>query len=101
MGLLKWSCRAWLVALTCDYLRLAREAQIAKEKGLDKTMSEEEKEHAAQKWSSEFFTTSAWFPMAIHYSLDGGIGLNQGLVGLSGMLGGMGGLSRAWAATKD
>lgn len=101
LGFMKWSCRAWLVALTCDFARLAREAMIAKEQTGEKVLSAEEKQQVEQKWWSEFFTATAWYPMAIHYSKEGGIGMNQGLVGLSGMLAGFGGLSRAWAATKD
>lgn len=100
-AMMKLSCRIWFVALTMEYARLAREAFIAKETGATNNMTIEEQAQVEKKWWAEFFTTSAWIPMAIHYSLDGGIGLNLGMVGLSGMLGGLGGLSKAWAATKE
>lgn len=98
------SCRAWLVAIICDFLRLAREAQLAqikKQDGSEKQLTAQEQETANKKWYSELFVSCSWLPMAIHYSVNGGIGMTQGTLGLSGALAGSGNFFRLWQATKE
>jgi len=103
MKLLMYSCRPWLIAIVCDFLRLAREAQLANESKQtgEKQSTAQEEEKINEKWYSDLFVSMSWFPMAVHYSVPQGIGLNTGLVGLSGVLAGSGNLQKMWAATKE
>ncbi|KAK5938346.1 hypothetical protein PMZ80_009316 [Knufia obscura] len=98
--MMTWSCRAWLCGITCDFLRLFREAQLARQNGTYERMNEEEKRNVDKKWWSEFFVATSWYPMAIHYSVEGGVGLNLGMVGACGFLANLGNFLKAWEGTK-
>ncbi|EXJ84374.1 hypothetical protein A1O3_05041 [Capronia epimyces CBS 606.96] len=94
-----WSCRAWLVGVAADFLRLWREAQLDQPKRLTKSVRE--REEYDRKWWNEFRVAAYWLPLAIHYSLyPGGIkGMNNGLVGVLGVLAGLNNFRSQWAAT--
>ncbi|KAK5085975.1 hypothetical protein LTR05_005265 [Lithohypha guttulata] len=98
--LMTWSCRAWLAGITCDFLRLFREAQLARQTGSYQKLNEEQKREADKKWWTEFFVATSWYPMAIHYSVEGGIGLNLGMVGACGFFANLGNFLKAWEGTK-
>ena len=95
-----WSCRGWLVGITCDVLRLAREAQLARQTGSYARLSEDEKKEVDRKWWSEAFVNMSWYPMALHYSVEGGIGLNLGMVGACGFFANLGNFLKAWDGAK-
>ncbi|KIX08369.1 uncharacterized protein Z518_03025 [Rhinocladiella mackenziei CBS 650.93] len=92
-----WSCRAWLVGVASDFLRLWREAEIEK----TKTKTAKEKEDYDRKWWNEFMVAAYWMPVAIHYSLypDGVKGMNTGLVGFFGLMAGLNNFRSQWAST--
>lgn len=93
-----WSCRAWLVGVASDFLRLWREAEI--EKSRASTRSAKEKEEFDRKWWNEFMTAAYWIPVAIQYSnYPEGVGLNTGAIGFLGMMAGLTNFRNAWAAT--
>ena len=98
-----WSCRAWFLGINCDLLRLWREAALARERRQNgETVSAKEQEAMDKKWWNDLFVAVSWYPMALHYSKEGGLaGMNQGLVGLSGFLAGLGNFRAAWAATAN
>jgi len=98
--LVTWSCRAWLMGITLDFLRLFREAQLSRQNGTYAKMNEEEKRSADKAWYSSLFVAMSWYPMAVHYSVEGGIGLNLGMVGASGFLANLGNFMKLWEATK-
>lgn len=99
--LMTWACRAWLSGISCDFLRLFREAQLARQHGAKyQSLNEEEKKEADRKWYSELFVAMSWYPMAIHYSVEGGIGLNLGMVGACGFLANLGNFMKLWEETK-
>ncbi|KIW21332.1 hypothetical protein PV08_01912 [Exophiala spinifera] len=94
-----WSCRAWLLGVACDYLRLLRESQL---EGSDKTAAtSQEKEAFSRKWWAEFMVATYWMPVAVHYSLypTGIKGFNTGIVGLCGLMAGLKNFKTQWAAT--
>ncbi|KIW60202.1 hypothetical protein PV05_00437 [Exophiala xenobiotica] len=93
-----WSCRAWLVGVATDFLRLWREAQIEKE---SPPRSAQEKESFERKWWNEFMVATYWLPVAVHYSLYpvGIKGFNTGLVGFFGLMAGLNNFRTQWAAT--
>ena len=65
-------------------------------------MNAKEQEAMDKKWWNDLFVAVSWYPMALHYSKEGGLaGMNQGLVGLSGFLAGLGNFRAAWAATAN
>lgn len=94
-----WSCRSWLVGITCDFLRLARESQLAKQNGTYAKLNAEEKREVDRKWWSEALVATSWFPMAVHYSVEGGIGLNLGVIGACGFFANLGNFLKAWDST--
>lgn len=100
--LVTWSCRSWMLGITCDFLRLAREAQLAQQPGSKySTMSAEEKKTADAKWWSELMVATSWYPMAIQYSVEGGIGLSLGAIGCCGFFANVGNFLKLWATTKQ
>jgi Peroxisomal biogenesis factor 11 (PEX11) len=98
----RWSCRSWLVAVSSDFFRLWRESvllQNRRDRG--EKISESEQKEIDRKWYAELMTAASWFPVAVHYSLDGGLSwMNPGLVGFFGMMAGLNNFRLQWAATK-
>lgn len=97
--LVTWSCRAWLAGITCDFLRLAREAQLSRQNGTYEKLNAEEKREVDRKWWSEALVATSWYPMAVHYSVEGGIGLNLGMIGCCGFFANLGNFLKAWDST--
>jgi hypothetical protein len=106
-----WSSRAWLAGVSCDFLKLIREAAIErqKKKVIPNQTSKEPEESLAESmdeqtmagaWWNEMFVASCSFPLCLHYSLQDGLwGVNNGVVGLLGLMAGAQGLSAAFAKT--
>jgi len=94
-----WSCRAWLVGVSSDFIRLWREAELEKANGASKTA--QEKEAFNRKWWNEFMVAAYWMPVAVHYSLypEGLKGMNTGMVGFLGLMAGLNNFRNQWAAT--
>lgn len=100
-----WSSRAWLAGLSCDLLRLFREARVERERrkvarqtGDGKTEAERERQQSVDRiWWSNIFVTSCWLPLCLHYSLENGLeGVNTGVVGLLGFMAGAQGFLAQW-----
>ena len=98
-----WACRSWLVAVSTDFFRLWRENALLNEKrDRGEKISEKEKKDIDSKWYRELITAMSWMPVAVHYSVPGGLPfMNPGLVGFCGMMAGLNNTRNAWAATKD
>jgi Peroxisomal biogenesis factor 11 (PEX11) len=101
-----WSNRAWLAGVSCDFLRLIREALIEREKRKKQRQGKEGRTEADdlgeqpidRRWWSEVFVTSCWFPLCLHYSLQEGLkGVNDGVVGLLGFMAGAQSFTAQWA----
>jgi hypothetical protein len=94
-----WSYRAWFAGVVCDFVRLAREAQLATQKRANRVESEkqsvsvlEEDQKADAKWWSE----------ALHCALENGLpGFNLGIMGMSGGIAGLGKFAAMWQATAE
>lgn len=99
--LMTWSCRAWCMGITCDFLRLARQTQLANRPGSEyEKMDSAAKKEADKKFWTEAFVATSWYPMAWHYSVEGGIGLNLGMVGACGFFANLGNFLRLWQETQ-
>ncbi|KAL9094540.1 MAG: hypothetical protein Q9165_003099 [Trypethelium subeluteriae] len=110
-----WSCRAWLVGVSCDLLRVLREAVLMRRRrevagsgdgqgdaraNIEKAGKREVDEENA-KWWRELIVPVSWLPVAVHYSLEGGVpGMNMGIMGFCGMIAGIGKTQALWTATK-
>lgn len=100
-GLVTWSCRAWCAGVVCDFLSLARQAQLSRRPGSEyRELDADAKREADKKFWTTLFVASSWFPMALHYSINGGIGMNLGMVGASGFFANLANFLRLWEATK-
>lgn len=98
-----WAYRAWLAGFCCDFVRLAREAQLNSQKRGDKGVATTEQEKEVdQKWWSELVVPLSWLPVGTQFSVVGGVpGFNLGIMGLCGMMAGLGRTSALWAATAE
>ena len=98
----QYYCRSWLVGVASDFFRLWREAVLLKErKQKGEKISEKEQKEIDRKWYAELTTAASWIPVAVHYSVDGGLPfMNPGLVGLCGAMAGLNNFRTQWAATK-
>ncbi|RMD45043.1 hypothetical protein DV735_g97, partial [Chaetothyriales sp. CBS 134920] len=82
-----WSCRSWLLGILTDFVRLAREAQVNQQKKEQGQITAQEQKAFEATWWVGLRTSLAWLPMALHYSVPGGLPfMNPGLVALSGFL---------------
>ena len=100
---IKTACRSWLVAVASDFFRLWRESVLlSKRKERGEKISEKEQDEIDRKWYAELTTAVSWMPVAIHYSVEGGLPwMNPGIVGFCGMMAGLNNFRNQWAATKD
>lgn len=99
--LVTWSCRAWCSGITFEFLRLARQTQLARQPGSEYSqMDASAKKEADKKFWTDLFVATSWYPMAWHYSVEGGIGLNLGMVGACGFFANVGNFLRLWQETN-
>lgn len=107
-----WAYRAWLGGVSCDFVRLAREAQLEgrrratrkqmKEEGHEVAIYQDEEDARTDKrWWTDLMIASAWLPMALHFSSDkGGLpGWNLGFMGLCGLVAGSARARGLWEGT--
>ena len=95
-----------MAGVCCDFVRLAREAQLEmakrSEKGEKGVATTEEEKKVDQKWWSELVVPLSWMPVAIQFSTEGGLPwFNLGIMGLGGGIAGLGRTAGLWAATAD
>jgi hypothetical protein len=96
-NVMKWACRSWLVGVSTDFFRLWRDATLMRERKTRERVSREEEEQFDAKWWADLQTCTAWLPVAIHYSVEGGLtGMNQGIVGFCGLMAGLNNFRAAW-----
>ncbi|KAF2449041.1 hypothetical protein P171DRAFT_518460 [Karstenula rhodostoma CBS 690.94] len=99
--------RFWLVGVSCDFLRLAREAQNIGAKRAARGVEEkgvqvrEEDEAIDRRWWMDAAIAAAWFPMALHFSnVTGGVpGWHAGWMGVCGLVAGGERMRGLWGAT--
>lgn len=102
-----WSYRSWFAGVLCDFVRLAREAQLERSKRARRSYAEaksiEVREEDAKtdiKWWTELIVPIGWFPLALHCSLEAGLpNFNLGIMGMSGFTAGLSRTAALWAAT--
>ncbi|OAL70472.1 hypothetical protein A7D00_5438 [Trichophyton violaceum] len=114
-----WSVRAWLVHVLLEFVRLARESQIAAaaegqksqagakkdigeaEKGVREKTKEEAVKMAAKfkAWRKSMVNNLAWLPLCLHWSVDGGIGVPASLEGVLSLTAGAWGIHDLWLST--
>ncbi|KAF2795109.1 hypothetical protein K505DRAFT_360491 [Melanomma pulvis-pyrius CBS 109.77] len=107
-----WAYRAWLGGVSCDFLRLAREAQIENRRRATREQmqaegkavavyQDEEDSKIDAKWWTDLMIAGAWLPMALHFSSGtGGIpGWNLGWMGVCGLVAGSTRAKGLWQAT--
>lgn len=98
-----WSYRAWMGGVLCDFVRLFREAQLERSKRSQRSstdVSTKEDEEVDQKWWSQMVVPLSWLPVAVHFSVVGGIpGFNLGIMGACGGLAGLSRTADLWAST--
>lgn len=93
-----WSCRAWLVGIAIDFLRLSREAKLNNCQST--TASKQARSEFARNWWKEFTTALCWVPVALEYSqYPRGIGLGPGGAALFGFMAEFANCRQAWAST--
>jgi hypothetical protein len=103
------SNRLWFLGVTCDFFRLAREAQIVRQRqrtNIDgkKTLDRDAVEQAAvdRRWWNDMLVASCWWPLCLHWSLDQGLwGMNDGVIGLLGVVAGMETFKGLWRETEN
>lgn len=91
-----WSCRLWAAYVVLEGVRLGVEWRYSDrdgEKG-DKVA----RETANRLWWRDLVSNAAYFPMTLHWSVDGGVLSDVG-VGLCGIFAGGANLVEAWRAT--
>ncbi|KAJ4356521.1 uncharacterized protein N0V89_004555 [Didymosphaeria variabile] len=100
--------RLWLAGVSCDFLRLAREAQNINAKRAARGQEEkgevavrEEDERVDRRWWMDAAIAVAWFPMALHFSgVTGGVpGWHLGWMGVCGLVAGGERMRGLWKMT--
>ncbi|KAL1606536.1 hypothetical protein SLS60_003941 [Paraconiothyrium brasiliense] len=100
--------RLWLAGVSCDFLRLAREAQNLNTKRAARSQEEkgevavrEEDERVDRRWWMDSAIAAAWFPMALHFSgVTGGVpGWHVGWMGVCGLVAGGERMRGLWKST--
>ena len=87
-----WSCRCWATHVFLDLYRLSLEREATAASG-------EKSAKASKAWWREVAINLAYAPLTLHWSVDGGIGLDEATVGLLGVVAAVGQLTKAWEAS--
>jgi Peroxisomal biogenesis factor 11 (PEX11) len=100
------SNRFWFLGISCDLVRLAREAILARsgvESGKnEKNATSPEEEEASKKWRNELAASGFTWPLTLHWSLEHGIShVNDGVIGVFGLLASWEMLRQRWEETKS
>lgn len=104
------ACRAWLVGVGLDFVKLARQASLERQRRLEvkagypraKKLTVDEEAEMERQWWNTLFKAGCWFPLCAHYSVVGGIkGVNKGVMGVLGGLAGWEAVADAWERTAD
>ena len=92
--------------MACDFFRLGRESVLEKRRrvvgsnGIRK-ISMKEAKVVDKKWWNDLVVASCWLPLCMHWSLDSGLrGINDGVIGLLGVIAGAESTRAAWAQTE-
>lgn len=97
-----WAYRMWFGGVLCDFVRLAREAQLEREKRDSKSVSTQEAKEVDAKWWSDLIVPTSWTPVAMQFSTEGGLPwFNLGIMGACGAMAGLSRTASLWAATAD
>ena len=88
----KWSVRFWALYIGVELGKLG--AQGLCSGGAVMTTKAEKDE-----WRGKLMRNLAWAPLTLHWSVDGGVGLNEGIVGLLGSIPGLIQFRELWAST--
>ncbi|EME47533.1 hypothetical protein DOTSEDRAFT_69473 [Dothistroma septosporum NZE10] len=94
--------RAWFLGFCCDFVRLAREAQL--DSGKRSTRSAKDNEENDSKWYAELLVPMCWFPVGFQFAQfneSGFPGFNLGFMGAAGALAGLSKTRALWDATAD
>lgn len=103
------SNRFWLLGISCDLLRLAREAQLQRarqkvnstSKEKDPNISAEQDKAESSKWWHELTMAGCTWPLCLHWSLENGLSkFNNGVVGLLGVAASYETLRQRWEDTR-
>lgn len=94
-----WSCRFWAGHVAGEFLRVGREIYLEKQKvKKGEIVTEEEKKQHRGQWVRDVISNSAWAPLTVHWSVDGGV-VGPRAVGFFGVIAGLVSFERAWKAT--
>lgn len=103
--------RAWLLGFSCDFVRLAREAQLERNRRSQRSSAEksdlsirDQDSKLDSKWYADLLVPFMWFPVGWHFSAlnEGGFpGFSLGLMGLCGAIAGSSKTVALWNATAD
>lgn len=102
-----WSYRAWFGGVLCDLVRLAREAQLERNKravrgSTTDVSTREQDKKTDEKWWSDLVVPVSWVPVAMQFSAEGGYPwFNLGIMGICGLTAGLGKTAALWEATAE
>ena len=88
----KWSVRFWAMYIGVELGKLGAQGLCS---GGAVTTTKAEKD----EWRGKLIRNLAWAPLTLHWSVDGGVGLNEGIVGLLGSIPGLIQFRELWAST--
>ncbi|KAG2067470.1 hypothetical protein BDR04DRAFT_1104991 [Suillus decipiens] len=104
--LILWSCRFWLlyIVLQFAHLREDRKLLLTRQRNLrkGKGFSDEDKEDLRNRWDSlgnELVANATNLPLALHWSLEGGIFTNDIWVTILSLVNGIATFRGGWRAT--
>ncbi|BFZ57777.1 hypothetical protein PYCC9005_004831 [Savitreella phatthalungensis] len=83
-----WSCRCWAAHVALELYRLTIERD-----------EHDKDEVTRHDWRRELLINLAYAPLTVHWSVDGGIGLDEFKVGLLGTIAGIASLAKAWQSS--
>ena len=104
----RWAYRAWMAGFCCDFVRLAREAQleqkrrsVGRKNDVASIEIEQEKEFD-RKWWADMLVPMSWFPVGAQFAFEDGMpGFNLGIMGLCGLMANLRTTTQLWARTAD
>ena len=98
-----WSTRAWFGHIVLQFVVLWRQHVLRKAREV--LMSKEGKEEAfrgeVRAWKKGLVNNVCWAPLALHWSVEKGIGVPGNITGLVSFMAGAWGIGDMWMATAS
>ena len=95
-----WSTRGWFAFICLAFVKLARQYVLRQRKYAEKNDNQDEKREEVRAWKKSLVGNLLWAPLALHWSLEKGLGIPKPLMSPTMLAAGAWDLFDSWNVTS-